>query len=116
MNRVRTRLVAALATVAVTAGLLATAGTAQALSNPTNPRLAFSRTITSHPFAGAPGNASDVEGLGYVPTNPGGTASMWVADDNADRIWEISAATGAYKSPLRYHAHVRAGARRRNPR
>ena len=101
MNRVRTRLVAALATVAVTAGLLATAGTAQALSNPTNPRLAFSRTITSHPFAGAPGNASDVEGLGYVPTNPGGTASMWVADDNADRIWEISAATGAYKSQLR---------------
>ena len=26
---------------------------------------------------------------------------MWVADDNADRIWEIDPTTGAYKSQLR---------------
>ena len=97
MKRVRTRLGAALATMALGASALAmTGGTAHALSNPTNPVLSVSGTISSHPFAGAPGNASDIEGLGYVaPDN-----SMWVADDNADTVWEINPLTGAYKTRL----------------
>jgi hypothetical protein len=74
-----------------------TGGVAHALSNPTNPQLAFARTITSHPFAGAPGNASDVEGLAYVAADN----SLWVADDNGDRLWEVDATAGAYKSQLR---------------
>jgi hypothetical protein len=78
--------------------VVATAGApAQALSNPPLPVLTFDHTITSHPFAGAPGNAIDIEGLGYVPSDN----SMWVADDNGDRLWEINPATGAYKTQLR---------------
>ncbi|MEP6624950.1 MAG: hypothetical protein ABJC79_10935, partial [Acidimicrobiia bacterium] len=52
--------------------------------------------ISSHPWPGGP-NASDIEGIGYVP----GDTSMWIADDNADRLWEINPTTGAYKSQLR---------------
>ena len=98
MNRVRTRLGAALATVALGASALAiTGGTAHAVTEFPNPQLTFSHTITSHPFSGAPANASDIEGLGDVgPDN-----SIWVADDNADSVWEIDATTGAYKAQLR---------------
>jgi hypothetical protein len=98
VNRVRTRLGAAMAAVALGATMLAaTTGTAQALSNPAHPALTFDHVITSHPFTGAPGNAIDIEGLGYVPADN----SMWVADDNGDRVWEIDPGTGAYKSQLR---------------
>jgi len=71
-------------------------GTAQALSNPANPQLALTRTISSHPWSGTTTNASDLEGLGYVP----GDNSLWAADDNGDRIFEVNATTGAYKSRL----------------
>ncbi|MGZ4676692.1 MAG: PKD domain-containing protein [Acidimicrobiia bacterium] len=98
MTRLRTRLTAVLAVAMMgTATMVATAGSAHALSNPAVPALAFDHTITSHPFAGAPGNAIDIEGLGYVPSD----SSMWVADDNGDRVWEINPSTGAYKSQLR---------------
>src|SRR3954447_14599430 len=98
VNRVRTRLGAAMAAVALGATMVAaTTGTAQALSNPAHPALAFDHVISSHPFTGAPGNAIDIEGLGSVPADN----SMWVADDNGDRVWEIDATTGAYKSQLR---------------
>jgi PKD repeat protein len=91
--------VVALVSVAAVAGamLVAMGGTAQALSNPAFPQLTFDHTITSRPFTGAPGNAIDIEGLGYVPADN----SMWVADDNGDRVWEIDPTTGAYKSQLR---------------
>ena len=91
MKRVRARLSAIVLATTLGAAALGTAGSpAHALSNPAIPALAFDHTITSHPFAGAPGNASDIEGLGHVPVDN----SMWVADDNADRIWEINAITG----------------------
>ncbi len=98
MGRVRTRAIAALATVAVALGGWAIAAPSAApLSNPAAPQLTFSRTITSHPFPGAPANASDIEGLAYVSKDN----SMWVADDNRDAIWEINPTNGAYKSQLR---------------
>ena len=99
MKRVRTRLGAALAAMAMGASVLvAMGGTAHAVtSNPPNPQLTFAGTQTSHPFPGAPGTASDIEGLGYVPSD----TSMWVADDNADRVWEINPSTGAYRSQLK---------------
>src|SRR6476620_2984327 len=101
VKRVRTRLGAVTTAVALGAMALATmTSPAHALGNPAHPQLAFDHTITSHPFGGAPGNAIDVEGLGYVPTNPTGP-SMWVADDNGDRVWEIDPTTGAWKSQLR---------------
>src|SRR6478672_7104080 len=79
------------------AGIAIAASPAAPLSNPQFPQLTFSRTITSHPFAGASANASDIEGLGYVPADN----SMWVADDNRDTVWEINPTTGAFKSQLR---------------
>ncbi len=99
MKRVRTRFGAALAAMTIGASaLVAMGGTAHAVtSNPPNPQLTFAGTQTSHPFPGAPGTASDIEGLGYVPSD----TSMWVADDNADRVWEINPTTGAYRSQLR---------------
>lgn len=98
MTSARTRAFAALVTVALAMGGWAVAAPPAApLSNPTSPQLTFSRTITSHPFAGAPANASDIEGLGYVPADN----SMWVTDDNRDTVWEINPSTGAYKSQLR---------------
>ena len=97
MKRACTRVGLALTVVAMGAATLATGVPAQALANPASPQLAYERIITSHPFSGAPGNASDLEGLGSVPADN----SLWVADDNADRIWEIDATTGAFKSQLR---------------
>ncbi len=98
MRRVRTRLSAAvLATTLGAAVLVAGGGAARALSTPAIPQLSFDHTISSHPFSGAPANASDIEGLGYVA----GDTSMWVADDNADSVWEINSTSGAYKTRLR---------------
>jgi PKD repeat protein len=78
------------ATALVTMG-----GTASALSNPAIPQLTLDHTISSHPFPSGP-NASDIEGLGYVPSDN----SIWVADDNGDRIYELDATTGAHKTTL----------------
>ncbi len=98
MKRVRTRLSAIAAVAAVgLVSLVAAGAPAVALSNPTIPALAYAGQVTSHPWASSGFNASDVEGLGYVP----GDSSMWVADDNADSLWEISSSTGAYKTRLR---------------
>ena len=67
MRRARTRLSAAvLAAMLGAAVLVAGGGAAHALSNPAIPQLTFDHVITSHPFSGAPGNAIDIEGLGYV--------------------------------------------------
>lgn len=100
MKPVRTRLGAALAaTILGASALVVMGGTAHALSNPPSPQLAFSKLIPSHPWptgslTGV--NANDVEGLVSVPTNN----SIWVADDNRDRIYEIDATTGGLKSQI----------------
>jgi PKD repeat protein len=96
VNRVRTRLGAVTVAMALGATALATlGGTAHALSNPAVPQLNFDHVISSKPFSGGP-SASDVEGLGYVAADD----SMWVADDNGDKVYEINASTGAWKSTL----------------
>lgn len=97
MKRVRTRLSVIAAVAAVGLGSLVAGAPAVALSNPTIPALAYAGQITSHPWASSGFNASDIEGLGYVA----GDSSMWVADDNADSLWEISSSSGAYKTRLR---------------
>ncbi|MEO6469259.1 MAG: esterase-like activity of phytase family protein [Acidimicrobiia bacterium] len=100
MRSVRTRFGAALAAMTLGASaLVITGGTANALSNPPAPQLAFSTLIPSHPWptgslTGV--NANDIEGLVSVPSNN----SIWVADDNRDRIYEIDASTGGLKSQI----------------
>jgi len=75
--------------------LVSLGGTAHALSNPAIPQLTFDHVISTKPISGGP-SASDIEGLGYVPSDN----SMWVADDNGDKVYEINATTGAWKSTL----------------
>jgi Esterase-like activity of phytase len=97
VKRVRTRLGAVITATSLGAvALVSMGGAAHALSNPSRPQLTPTQLISSHPFSGAPNNASDIEGLGYVPSD----GSMWVADDNADRIYEINPVTGAYKAEI----------------
>src|SRR3954454_780604 len=96
VKRVRTRLGASMAAMALGAtALVSLGGTAHALSNPAIPQLTFDHVISTKPFSGGP-SASDIEGLGYVPSDN----SMWVADDNGDKVYEINATTGAWKSTL----------------
>ena len=101
MKRVRTRLGAALAAMTLGASaLVVMGGPAHAVSNPPTPQLTFSTLIPSHPWprgslTGV--NANDVEGLVSVP----GDNSIWVLDDNRDRIYEIdptTTPTGGLKS------------------
>ena len=108
MKRVRTRLGAALAAMTLGASALVTmGGPAHAVSNPPTPQLTLNKPSdptklnlsSSHPWP--PGtltgvNANDVEGLVAVP----GDTSIWVADDNRDRIYEIDATTGGLKSQI----------------
>lgn len=100
MKRVRNRLSSVAVVAAVGLGSLVSAGSpAVALSNPTIPALTLSTAspnpVSSRPWSGG-SNASDVEGLGYVP----GDNSIWVADDNADKVYEISSSSGAIKTTL----------------
>src|SRR4051794_27083488 len=76
--------------------LAAGATPAPALSNPAVPQLRLTSWFDSHPWLGSSVNASDVEGLGSVPADN----SLWVADDNADRIYEIDATTGQYRGQI----------------
>lgn len=96
MKRVSTRLSSVAIAASVGLATLVSVGTpAGALVNPAIPGLSLSGLVSSHPWSGG-SNASDVEGLGYVP----GDNSMWVADDNGDRIYEISSSSGSYKTKI----------------
>ncbi len=100
MKRFHTRIGIALAAMTLgTPALLAMGGTAHALSNPPTPQLTYTTQIPSHPWPTGPVagvNANDVEGLVSVPVDN----SIWVADDNRDRIYEINATTGGLKSQI----------------
>jgi len=78
------------------AALVFAGGPANALSDPAAPSLTLDHTIDSHPWPGSGTNANDVEGIGYVPVDN----ALWVADDNADTIYEIDATTGQYRSQI----------------
>lgn len=58
-----------------------------------NPGLQLVRTIFTNPFVGTSTRPADSEGLAYVPRNN----SIWSADDNAHRLYELDKDTGALK-------------------
>ena len=96
MKRARTRVTAALGAIVLGATALVTFATAaEALSNPPIPVLTLDHTIPTSPFPSGP-SASDIEGVGYVPSDN----SLWVADDNGDRVYEINANTGEHKRTI----------------
>ena len=59
----------------------------------THPDLELARTIVTNPFPGTTMKPSDAEGLAYVPSDN----SIWLADDNGHRLFEIDATSGALK-------------------
>ena len=62
----------------------------------THPDLELARTIVTNPFPGTTMKPSDAEGLAYVPSDN----SIWLADDNGHRLFEIDATSGALKRTL----------------
>ena len=58
-----------------------------------NPSLQFVRSIVTNPFVGAFTRPADSEGLAFVP----GDGSLWSADDNTHRLYELDKETGALK-------------------
>ena len=97
MKRVRTRLGAAMAAVALGASALAVmGGTAHALANPAHP----AADLRPHDHvAPVRGRARATRSTSRASATSPRDNSMWVADDNGDRVWEIDPTTGVYKSP-----------------
>ena len=57
-------------------------------------RLQVNRVIPTTPFLNSTVNIEDGEGMAYVPI----TDSLWIADDTADRIFEVDRITGTLLS------------------
>jgi len=80
---------AALVAVAITAFLLpAHAAFAATLD--------LKRTIRTSPFTGSSVSMGDNEGSAFVPSDD----SLWLADDNKDRIYEVNPKTGVLKRTI----------------
>jgi hypothetical protein len=58
-----------------------------------SPQLQLARTIRTTPFVHTNVSMKDSEGSAYVPRD----RSLWLADDNGRRVYEVSPATGALK-------------------
>jgi len=66
------------------------------LPNTSDPSLSLNRTIQTTPFTGSSVSMKDHEGSTYVPLDN----SSWLVDDNANAIYEIDPATGAWKRTI----------------
>jgi PKD repeat protein len=60
------------------------------------PSLSLARSIRTSPFVGTTTSPSDAEGLAYVPQDN----SIWLADDNGHRVFEIDKDTGVLKNTI----------------
>lgn len=67
-----------------------------ALPTSPNPRLQLVREIRTTPFAETNVSMKDSEGSAYVPRD----RSLWLADDNGRRIYEVNPVTGALKRSI----------------
>ncbi|MGD9705590.1 MAG: esterase-like activity of phytase family protein [Acidimicrobiia bacterium] len=61
-----------------------------------NPGLLLARSIVTNPFVGSTTRPADSEGLAYVPRDN----SIWLADDNAHRLYEVDKDTGELKRTI----------------
>jgi hypothetical protein len=68
-----------------------------ALPETSTPQLRLERTIRTTPFVNASVSMKDAEGSAYVPSD----RSLWFADDNARRVYEVDPDTGALKRVIR---------------
>jgi hypothetical protein len=74
-------------------------GRALALPSTSSPQLQLARTIRTTPFAHTRVSMKDSEGSAYVPRD----RSLWLADDNGRRIYEVNPVTGALKRSIGRH-------------
>jgi DNA-binding beta-propeller fold protein YncE len=58
--------------------------------------LELNRTIRTSPFTGTSMSMGDNEGSAFVPSDN----SLWLADDNKNRIYEVNPTTGALKRTI----------------
>jgi len=58
--------------------------------------LELNRTIRTSPFIGSSVSMGDNEGSAFVPSDN----SLWLADDNKDRIYKVNPATGVLKRTI----------------
>jgi hypothetical protein len=81
--------------VSVLAGIVQGVATpsAGALPDTSSPGLQLARVIHTTPFAGSTTSMRDNEGSAYVAADD----ALWLADDNANRAYEVDRATGALR-------------------
>ncbi|HEY6934447.1 MAG TPA: PKD domain-containing protein, partial [Marmoricola sp.] len=90
--RVRSRRVW-LTTLGIAALVLGTVAPATALPTTSTPVLSLNHLIETKPFAGSTTSMRDNEDSVYVPQDN----SLWLVDDDAHRVYEIDATSGALK-------------------
>ncbi len=69
------------------------ASPAQAFPDTPNPVISLDHTVRTEPFVGSTVSIQDHEGSAYVPRDN----SLWLADDNGRKIYEVNPTTGALK-------------------
>jgi hypothetical protein len=92
---VASRFTAAALTGLVASAIAVVAGSpgAEAFPDTANPVISLDHTVRTEPFVGSNVSMQDHEGSAYVPRDN----SLWLADDNGRKIYEINPATGALK-------------------
>jgi PKD repeat protein len=95
--------------LALTLGALLTftvfgAAPAPALISTTEPQLSINHLISTSPFAGSSTSVRDNEGSAYVAADDG----LWLADDNANAIWELDRSTGALRRKIPHTTFINA--------
>lgn len=88
--------VIALALCTATFGIALAGPAESALPDTSSPKLKLSRTIKTTPFTGSSVSMKDNEGSAYVPRDN----SLWLADDNGRRLYEVDAGSGALKRTI----------------
>lgn len=79
------------------AGLAGVASPAHAAFPDTStPTLSLNHTLRTSPFVGSSVSVKDNEGSAYVPRD----GSLWIADDDGKRIYEVDPSTGALKRTI----------------
>ena len=79
-------------------------GTAQALTSTTHPQLSLNHLIRTSPFHGSSTRVFDNEGSAYVA----GDDALWMADDQADALFEVDRTTGALRRKIPQSAFINA--------
>jgi hypothetical protein len=90
----RVALVGCVLTTLASIGIIAAPATA--FPDTPYPQIVLDRTLTTTPFAGSAVSMRDDEGSAYVPRD----GSVWLADDNGRKLYEVDAATGALKRTI----------------